>query len=118
IRVRSGQPETAKTKKVATVGVVLHLADINPDATLTLKHGGETADMPLKDVLAGTPKKVWDGAGVVRLITTATPAVTTKAENDFPAACYGPDGTLWLAYISYRLESEDRRAAKRSMTAN
>src|SRR4029077_3729696 len=47
---------------------------------------------------------------VVRRITTAT-ALTTigKTEDDFPAAAYGPDGTLWVAYISYTVRDEKRR---------
>src|SRR5439155_4762422 len=44
-----------------------------------------------------------------RLVSTATPLVTAKTEDDFPAACYGPDGTLWVAYVSYTLEEEGRR---------
>jgi hypothetical protein len=118
IRIPPKNPQISKAQKIATVGIVLHLADIKPDATLTLKRTSEralAAEVPLKDVLAGTPKKLWDGAGVVRLVTTATPVVTTKTENDFPAACYGPDGTLWLAYISYTLKDEDRRAEKMSI---
>ena len=43
-------------------------------------------------------------------VSTATPLVTAKTEDDFPAAAYGPDGTLWVAYISYtRKEDEDAR---------
>jgi hypothetical protein len=112
IRVPAKQPQISKAEKIATVGVVLHLADIKPDASITL-HRKEKAEPPvvaLKDVLAGTPKKVWDGAGVVRLVTTATPVATGKTEDDFPAACYGPDGTLWVAFISYTLKDESRRS--------
>src|SRR5215467_428602 len=46
---------------------------------------------------------------MVRLVTTATPVLTEKTEDDFPAACYGPDGTLWVAYISYTVKEESRR---------
>jgi hypothetical protein len=102
----------ARTEGVATVGVVLHLADVKDDATLTIdvEHGGkEKVTVPLKDVLAGHTRAIWDGAAAVRLISTATPAVTAKTEDDFPAAAYGPDGTLWLAYISYTVRDESRR---------
>jgi hypothetical protein len=118
IKVPPKSPQISKAEKIATVGVVLHLADVKPDAVLTLNPGDkalQTAEVPLKDVLAGSAKKVWEGAGVVRLVTTATPVVTTKAENDFPAACYGPDGTLWLAYISYTLKDETRRAEQQAL---
>ncbi|HMC64047.1 MAG TPA: hypothetical protein VKI65_03840, partial [Gemmataceae bacterium] len=49
------------------------------------------------------------GAAVVRRISAAMPVVTAKTEDDFPAVCYGPDGTLWLAYISYTVKEERRR---------
>ncbi len=113
IRVPPRSPQVSKMEKIATVGVVLHLADVKPDAALTLRRQNKESpevSVALKDVLAGKPHKVWEGAGVVRLITTATPVVTAKTENDFPAACHGPDGTLWLAYIAYTLKDESRRA--------
>jgi hypothetical protein len=118
IKVPPRNPQISKAEKIATVGVVLHLTDIKPDAMLTLKPADKelaAAEVPLKDVIAGTPKKVWDGAGVVRLVTTATPVVTSKGENDFPAACHGPDGTLWLAYITYTLKDPERQADKMSI---
>src|SRR5262249_51930878 len=46
---------------------------------------------------------------VVRLITTASPIVTDKTEDDFPAAACASDGTLWVAYISYTNRDESRR---------
>jgi hypothetical protein len=98
--------------KPATVGVVLHLVDVQPEATLTLDAGGKnpTTEVPLKGILAGQTKLLWDGQVAVRRISTATPVATAKTEDDFPAAAYGPDGTLWLAYISYALTEENRRA--------
>jgi hypothetical protein len=97
--------------KFATVGVVLHLNDVKDGATLTIEAGDELAktEVPLKKVLAGEAVALWDGKAVVRRVSMATPVVTAKTEDDFPAAAYGPDGTLWLAYISYTLKEEDRR---------
>src|SRR5262249_51374207 len=42
-------------------------------------------------------------------ISATTPIAVGKTEDDFPAAAYGPDGTLWVAYISYHLKDETRR---------
>ena len=97
--------------KFATVGVVLHLDDIKDGASLTINAGDDLAEtkVALKDVLAGEHAKLWDGKAVLRRVSTATPVVTAKTEDDFPAAAYGPDGTLWLAYISYTLKDENRR---------
>lgn len=98
--------------RIATVGVVLHLADIKPDATLTLSMKEQEvnqAKVPLKEVLAGKAMPLADGRVVVRRLSTASPVATTKTEDDFPAACYGPDGTLWVAYISYTVKEDSRR---------
>src|SRR5213078_511590 len=65
--------------------------------------------VPLKEVLSGKTHAIQNGRAVVRLITTAAPVETGKTEDDFPAACYGPDGTLWVAYISYTVKEESRR---------
>ena len=99
----------------APVGIVLHLADVQSGASLTLDApSGKLAkvSVPLQEVLAGQTKLLWDGAASVRRIAAATPVVTAKTEDDFPAATYGPDGTLWVAYISYTLKDESRRAGK------
>src|SRR5262249_21574383 len=52
---------------------------------------------------------LWDGAGVVRLVSTAALVNDAKTEDDFPAAAHGPDGTLWVAYNSYTVRDESRR---------
>jgi hypothetical protein len=112
IRVPPRNPQVSRMEGIATVGVVLHLGDVQPEATLALTRKGESsekASVALKDVLSGKPQPLWDGAARVRLISTATPVVTAKTEDDFPAAAYGPDGTLWLAYVSYTLKDESRR---------
>jgi hypothetical protein len=96
---------------IATVGVVLQLEDVSPEATLSLEVSGKnTATVRLEEVLAGEARKIWAGNGVVRRISTAMPLVTAPSEDDFPAAAYGPDGTLWLAYISYTLQDSRRHS--------
>jgi hypothetical protein len=104
-------PAKALAQRLATVGVVLKLADVQPNAGLTVQAGDQkgAAVVPLADVLAGRAKLLWDGKGAVRRVATATPLVTAPTEDDFPAAAYGPDGTLWLAYISYTLKEPRRR---------
>src|SRR5262249_25413370 len=96
------QPATLTLDPFATVGVVLHLADVKPDATLTLTVGDQGIDgqkVALPDVLSGKAQSLKNGRVVVRLVSTAAPVETSKTEDDFPAACYAPDGALWVAYI-------------------
>ncbi len=112
-----GQPAVTRQEGIATVGVVLHLADVGADAVLTVeppdKDRGK-AEVALKDVLAGKTVPLWDGAAAVRLVTTAVPLAEDKTEDDFPAAAYGPDGTLWVAYIAYRDRDDSRRVERRT----
>jgi hypothetical protein len=106
------QPATLTLDPFATVGVVLHLADVKPDATLTLTVSDQGIDgqkVALNDVLSGKAQSLKNGRVVIRLVSTAAPVETGKTEDDFPAACYGPDGTLWVAYISYTVKEEGRR---------
>jgi hypothetical protein len=110
LRAPKGKPQAAKTDRTATVGVVLHLDEVQPGAMLSLStKKDETAKVALADVLAGKAEDLWKGQAVVRLTTVASPIETGKTEDDFPAAAYGPDGTLWVAYISYTLRDESRR---------
>lgn len=118
LRVPAFNPAVAAMEGISTVGVVLHLSDIQDDASLsitTAREGAEKAEVKLKEVLAGHAQELWDGKARVRLITTATPITTGKTEDDFPAAAYGPDGTLWVAYISYRVREEGRRIEQKQL---
>src|SRR5262245_29467868 len=105
LRIPPRQPVVARMEGIATVGVVLHLADVDLLATLTIEGPPRVARRPaevvMRDVLSGKPVSLWGGAARVRLITTATQITDGKTEDDFPAACFGPDGTLWVAYIAY-----------------
>jgi len=112
IRAPKGKPAITKLEPIASVGVVFHLEDVKEDATLTVELKDQEGDAPvvsLKEVLGGKAHTLWNGAAVVRLISTATPVETGKAEDDFPAAAYSPDGTLWVAYISYTVKEDKRR---------
>jgi hypothetical protein len=110
IRVPKGQPAVNKMEPIATVGVVLHLQDIQEGAKLAITlREGEKAEVPLGDVLAGKTQSLWDGAAVARLISTAQPLAIGPTEDDIPAAAYGPDGTLWVAYVSYHVRDDSRR---------
>lgn len=96
----------------ATVGVVYHLTDIQPDASITLSVKEQELNnvkVPLKEVFAGKTQALANGRLAVRLISTAVPVYTGPTEDDFPAACYGPDGTLWLAWIAYHVKDDSRR---------
>ena len=110
MRVPKGQPAVSKMEPIATIGVVLHLQDIDKDAKLTVTlRDGEKVEVPLADVLTGKTQPLWNGTAAARLITTATPVAVGPTEDDMPVAAYGPDGTLWVAYVSYHVKEDERR---------
>lgn len=118
MRVPPRNPAVSRMEGIATIGVVLHLSDIGADASLSLtttREGAEKAEVKLKEVLAGHTQELWGGKACVRLVTTATPLTSGPTEDDFPAAAYGPDGTLWVAYISYRIRDEGRRVEQKDL---
>ena len=112
VRAPKGKPAVSKIEPIASAGIVLHLRDVEENALLTIELNDkevQKAEVPLTEVLSGRVHKLWNGTAVVRLVTTATPVAQGKTEDDFPAAAYGPDGTLWVAYISYTVKEEQRR---------
>jgi len=118
IRVPPRQPAVARTEGIDSVGVVLHLADLKADAELTVEMKTAeqgTAKVALKDVLSGKHVAILGGSAVVRLVTTATPVAVGKTEDDFPAACYGPDGTLWVAYVAYHNKDDSSRIEQKAL---
>jgi hypothetical protein len=118
LRVPPRNPVAARLEPLATVGVVLHLDDIKDNAALTVEtaqEGAEKAEVKLGDVLAGRTHELWGGKARVRLVTTATPLTAGATEDDFPAAAYGPDGTLWVAYISYHVRDESSRVEQKPL---
>src|SRR5262249_32985110 len=72
LRVPRKTPAVSKMEGIATVGVVLHLADVKADATLTVelqeggKEGREKQTVKLADLLTGRTQPLWGGAAVVR----------------------------------------------------
>lgn len=58
LRLPPKNPALAKLEGVGPVGIVLHLADVKPDATLTLtitEGDRGKVEVPLKEVLTGKP---------------------------------------------------------------
>lgn len=112
IRLPKGQPALARLEGIDSVGIVFHLAELQPEAELTVEIPSRSPTkqtVRLSEVVAGRTVFLWNKAAALRLVTTTTPLVTEPTEDDFPAACYAPDGTLWLAYIAYRLRQPTRR---------
>jgi len=47
-------------------------------------------------------RKFLDGSVDVQLATVPMRLTRISTEDDFPSAAVGPDGTVWVAYISFK----------------
>jgi hypothetical protein len=113
------RPDLKLREPVDSVGVIFHIADIFPGAELTLsprRPDVQPVTVSLDEVLAGRPQTIWDGNAVVRRVTATVAVTGSNTDDDFPAAAYGPDGTIWLAYIAYALKDENRRTEAQPLT--
>jgi hypothetical protein len=112
LRVPPRAKTIAQMEGLASVGVVWHLEQVQADATLTITRAGQESAplrIPLKEVLSGRRLPLWGGQAVLRRISSTAQLTEGATEDDYPAAAYGPDGTLWLAYVSYTLRDPSRR---------
>ncbi|MER3415217.1 MAG: hypothetical protein C4297_03265 [Gemmataceae bacterium] len=107
--VPARQPPLARTEGIQPTGVVLHLADVTDAARLTVRAAGMEATVPLEPLRRGQAVKLWNGRAQVRRLSTTEAIASGASEEDHPAACYGPDGTLWVAWIAYRLKVPERK---------
>ena len=58
-------------------------------------------DLALADVPLGRRLKLLDGRIEVRTVPSNSKIISTPAEEDFPAAAVGPDGTVYVAYLAF-----------------
>lgn len=82
-------------------GVLVSLADVTADSRVTVKtEQGEFA-FALSEVPYGALLTQLDGAVEVERIGTAQRLTTARTDDDYPAAAVAPDGTKYVAYVSY-----------------
>ncbi len=112
-------PALNKLEKIATVGVVFHLQDVQANASIEVQfdsHEPKSEKLDIAPILQGKTITLANGDARLQLISTATPVETNRAtENDYPAAAYAPDGSLWVAYISYAIQDENRRQSQQML---
>jgi hypothetical protein len=114
------RPDLQKAEPIATVGVVFTLTGVLPGAKLVLdmkRPDLEKVTVSVDDVLGGDAQTIWGGAAVVRRVSVPVGLSTGVTEDDFPAAAYGPDGTIWVAYIAYTIRDPSRRIGQFPLAA-
>jgi hypothetical protein len=72
------------------------------EATVELKTNHGSARFVLNQVPASEPLDLLDGRARVRSTPASTRLTNDDTDDDYPAAAVAPDGSLWLAYVSYQ----------------
>jgi len=91
-------------------GVILALADVTEDSVVSVKTLKGDFTFKLAEIPYGKFAEKLDGAVEVERVAATTPLAGQRADEDFPAAATGPDGTSYIAYVSFTpgLDRDDR----------
>jgi hypothetical protein len=99
-RARAGQAAQGQAA-MATNGVVAVLeADERTEVRVATPRG-EFRVRP-GEMAMGQPARFLDGAASAELVPASFQLTSAETEDDFPAAAAANDGTVWVAYVSYR----------------
>jgi hypothetical protein len=103
-------PVVNKMEPIATVGITWQLENVAADAKVSLRlASGEKAEVKIADLLAGKSSSLWNGQAELRRVSAAEGVALGSTEDDMPSAAYGPDGSLYVAYVSYKVREDERR---------
>ncbi len=82
-------------------GVLVSFADVTGDSRVTVKTAQGDFDFAFSEIPYGHVLEKLDGAVEVERTGTARQLTTGRTDDDYPAAAVAPDGTIYVAYISY-----------------
>src|SRR5205823_1364898 len=86
---------------MADNGVIFLLTDVGENSVLKIKSAQGDFDFKLADITYGKFVEKLDGAVDVERVAASRPLTTGRADDDFPALCVTPDGTVFAAWISF-----------------
>jgi hypothetical protein len=102
-------PEKAAAKKAAqqaALAPVLRVTLQAPaSASVTVTTGQGEFAVKLADLDRVRPRSVLDGKGSVLLQDPAIRLTGSSTEDDYPAMARAPDGSIWMASVSYHAEA-------------
>jgi hypothetical protein len=94
--------QVAKKKQAVTPARLHVTVDAPLTASITIKTKRGDIAFNLADLALGKPAEFLDAHARVRRGPVSLPITDDPNEDDFPAAAVAPDGTIWLAYVSYQ----------------
>lgn len=98
---KKGKAAAAADGPIADNGVVLRLIDVTEDSVVSVTTAQGKFSFKLADVPYGKVVEQLNGAVDLER-TAATQSLTrSRADDDFPAVAVAPDGTTYIAHISF-----------------
>ncbi len=82
-------------------GVVLTLADVTPASVVEVKTPHGAFQFKAAALVLGEAQDDLNGAVEIERVAVSTALTTGRTDDDHPAAVTGPDGTVWVAYVSF-----------------
>ncbi|MEA2736253.1 MAG: hypothetical protein QOE14_2704, partial [Humisphaera sp.] len=111
-RVQAGQQ-----MPMSDNGIVVTLAGIAADTSVTFDAKPGNAQFKLADVPYGKPMAALDGNVQIERVPAAEELVGSNADEDYPAVAAGKDGTLVVAYLAFTHGKDFQGARERMATA-
>lgn len=94
--------EGALTMPVGDNGVILALADTQPASEVEIAFTGrEPIRLKLSSLPYGQRFQRWQNNIEIERCPSAEPVAETEADEDYPAAAAGKDGTVYVAYVAF-----------------
>ena len=86
---------------VQEVGLVINLADVDPNGAITLDTKAGSATFKLADLTNGRQIHALNGGIEIERVPHVGVLANTWADEDYPTAATAKDGTIYLAYVAF-----------------
>jgi hypothetical protein len=102
---RSNRPNQAanapNNAPVQDNGVILNLAGATDETRISVTSAQGNFDFRLSEIPYGTDVQRLEGRVQIERTAAAVQLTTGRTDDDFPATAVGPDGTVYVAWVSF-----------------
>lgn len=114
-KAKAGGKKKAAAGIMADNGIILHLVDVTESSVVTVKTAKGNFDFKLSDIPYGKVLEQLNGAVDIERTAATRPLTSQRTDDDYPALAVAPDGTTYIAYVSFT-PGLDRDERARSWT--
>jgi hypothetical protein len=98
---KKGNAAAAADGPIADNGVVLHLADVTEDSVVSVTTPQGKFSFKLAHIPYGEIREELGGAVDIERTAASRALTKTRTDDDFPAVAVAPDGTSYVAHVSF-----------------